>query len=209
MIPTAFSIPIAMRAPIALESNAVPGPSSVRCWPEVPEPFTDMLKGGHPNSLGRTMEVVEVVLHDQSRLEELFGCLADSDELIRMRAGDALEKVCREQRGWFVPQVDRLLGEVGAIEQPSVQWHVAQILDHLRGDLADDQTKRAKKLLKRNLTRSHDWIVLNVTMDVLVGWAEDDAALARWLMPELERLSTDERKSVAKRASRRLAGLVA
>ena len=49
--------------------------------------------------------------------------------------------------------------------------------------------------------------MLNVTMDVLTGWARHDRALAGWLAPELERLRHDDRKSVAKRASKRLAEL--
>jgi hypothetical protein len=138
-----------------------------------------MLTGGHPNSLGRTQEVVDIVLDDRSRLEELFEGLADSGELVRMRVGDALEKVCRERPQWFVPQVKRLLKDVGEIEQPSVQWHVAQMLHHLRGELSDDQARRATELLKRNLTGSTDWIVLNVTMDVLSEWAAHDPALRR------------------------------
>ena len=168
------------------------------------EPFAEMLKGGHPNSLGRTEEVVAIVIADRQRLEELFVCLAELDELVRMRAGDALEKVCREQRGWFTPHVDRLIAEVGAIEQPSIQWHVAQMLHRLRGDLSDEQARRARALLQRNLMRSTDWIVLNVTMDVLAAWAADDPALADWLIPVLERLRGDPRKSVAKRAARHL-----
>jgi hypothetical protein len=170
-------------------------------------PFADMLKGGHPNSLGRTGEVVGIVLADRARLEELFATMADPDQVVRMRVGDALEKVCREQPGWFVAHLDRLLGDLGQIEQPSVQWHVAQMLQHLRSDLSDDQAQQATELLQRNLSRSTDWIVLNVTMDVLTEWANRDAPLAGWLAPELERLRQDERKSVAKRASRRLAEL--
>jgi hypothetical protein len=173
----------------------------------MPEPFSDMLRGGRPNSLGRAEEVVDIVLADSRRLDELFEGLADPDELVRMRAGDALEKVCRHQPRWLVPYVDRLLDETGAIEQPSVQWHVAQILQQLRGELSDGQVARATELLKRNLARSQDWIVLNVTMDVLADWAQDDAALSRSLIPELERLRRDERKSVAKRASKRLSEL--
>jgi hypothetical protein len=167
-----------------------------------------MLKGGHHNSLGRTEEVVELVRADRDRLGELFACLADSDELVRMRAGDALEKVCRSRPAWFRPYVERLLGEVAAIEQPSVQWHLAQILDHLRRDLSDEQDRQATELLQRNLAESNDWIVLNVTMDILADWAANDPALAGWLRPQLERLSRDRRKSVAKRASNRLAELV-
>ena len=122
-----------------------------------------------------------------------------------MRVGDALEKICREQPGWYAPHLDRLIAQVGAIDQPSVQWHVAQMLQQLRGDLSDGQARRAKELLQRNLTRSTDWIVLNVTMDVLAEWAADDPVLADWLIPELKRLLADPRKSVAKRASKRLA----
>ena len=170
----------------------------------MPKPFSDMLKGGHRNSLGRTLEVVDIVLADRGRLEELWASLTDADELVRMRAGDALEKVCREQPGWFAPHIERLLGEAGGIEQPSVQWHVAQMLQHLRQDLTADQARRATELLRRNLVRSTDWIVLNVTMDVLAEWAEHDPALAAWLVGELGRLAGDPRKSVARRAAKHL-----
>ncbi len=173
----------------------------------VPEPFADMLKGGHPNSLGRTAEAVDIVLADRARLSELFAAITDPDEVVRLRVGDALEKVCREQPGWFVTHVDRLLSDFGQIEQPSVQWHVAQMLQHLRSDLTDGQAQQATELLQRNLSASVDWIVLNVTMDVLTEWVTRDAPLANWLVPELNRLRQDKRKSVAKRASKRLAEL--
>ncbi|MDQ2964496.1 MAG: hypothetical protein M3R57_01395, partial [Chloroflexota bacterium] len=125
----------------------------------MPEPFADMLKGGHPNSLGRTEEVVCTVLADHARLEELFATMVNPDAVVRMRVGDALEKICREQPSWFMAHVDRLLGDLGQIEQPSVQWHVAQVLQHLRSDLSDDQAQQATELLRRNLATSTDWIV--------------------------------------------------
>jgi hypothetical protein len=78
------------------------------------------------------------------------------------------------------------------------------MLQQLRGELSDEQARRATELLQRNLARSTDWIVLNVTMDVLAEWAADDPALADWLVPVLERLRADPRKSVAKRAAKRL-----
>lgn len=164
-----------------------------------------MLRGGHPNSLGRTQEVVDLVLHDQTRLEALFNTLADPDAVVRMRAGDALEKVCRVQPRRFHSYVERLLGEVGQIVQPSVQWHVAQMLDHLRADLTPQQGARATALLRHNLSTSPDWIVRNTTMDVLTAWAASDGDLADWLAPQLERLSRDPRRAVATRAVKRLA----
>lgn len=166
-----------------------------------------MLAGGHPNSLGRTQEVVDLVLVDQARLRELFAAISSDDEVVRLRVGDALEKVCREQPAWFLPHVDRILAELGEIDQPSVQWHVAQMAQHLHEDLSNDQTQRVISLLQRNLSGSPDWIVLNVTMDVLSDWAEHDGQLAKWLKPQLERLRQDARKSVAKRAMKCLAEL--
>jgi hypothetical protein len=61
--------------------------------------ISEMLAGGDPRSLGKTQEVVELVLSDQTLLDELFACLFQADEIIRMRAGDALEKVCRQKPG--------------------------------------------------------------------------------------------------------------
>ena len=72
------------------------------------------------------------------------------------------------------------------------------------GELPDEQARRATELLQRNLTRSTDWIVLNVTIDVLVKWAAHDPWRAAWLILELERLRLEARKSVAQRASKRL-----
>lgn len=115
--------------------------------------------------------------------------------------------MCRGQPAWFLPHVDQILGDLGEINQPSVQWHVAQMAQHLHDNLSKNRVQRAVSLLQRNLSAFSDWIVLNVTMDVLSAWAEQDRQLADWLKPQLERLLDDARKSVAKRAAKRLAAL--
>jgi hypothetical protein len=38
------------------------------------ESFEEMLTGGHPNSLGRTIEVVDMVLANSTRLLDLYNC---------------------------------------------------------------------------------------------------------------------------------------
>ena len=169
--------------------------------------MAEMLTGGHPNGLGRTGEVIDAVLADDSRLPELFACLRSTDATVRMRAGDALEKVCRERPGFLLPLADDVLGEMAAIDQPSVRWHTAQILDHLRAELTASQRTLALDFLKRTIEESSDWIVLATTAQVLGEWAGGDLELTRWLRPRLERMATDERKSVAKRAERTLAAL--
>lgn len=46
--------------------------------------FEEILKGGRPNSLGRTVDVVGIVLADQARFEELHACYQSEDAVARL-----------------------------------------------------------------------------------------------------------------------------
>lgn len=48
------------------------------------ESFESILTGGHPNSLGRTIEVVDIILEKLEKLEELFNCYFSEDEIVRL-----------------------------------------------------------------------------------------------------------------------------
>src|SRR5687768_2291677 len=90
--------------------------------------FEDMLKvGGKSNSLGRVNEVIDLVINDRSRLDELYGCITNEDAWVRMRAIDALEKICRQHPDWLLPFIDKFRDELTIIDQASVRWHLAQI----------------------------------------------------------------------------------
>lgn len=166
-----------------------------------------MLTGGHPNSLGRTLEVVEIVLSDRDRLDELYRCYFSADEVVRLRTSNAMKRVSREQPEWLVPYIDQLLTEISEIDQASTQWTLAQLFQTLAPWMSKAQLESARAILKRNLTAMKDWIVLNLTMQTLAEWAETDPALREWLLPHLDRLSQDGRKSVAKTAKRMIAAL--
>lgn len=171
------------------------------------EPFEQMLTGGHPNSLGRTIEVVELVLADREKLEELYRCYFSEDEVVRLRTSNGLKRVAKAELDWLVPYIDRLLGEISQIDQASTQWTLADLFGMLAGKMSEAQRERAEAHLKHNLATHNDWIVLNNTMKTLGEWAKKDEGLRHWLVPHLERLSGDKRKSVAKRAGKLLAGL--
>lgn len=171
----------------------------------MPENFGELLAGGHPNSLGRTIEVVDLVLAAPACFDELFACYKSSDYVVRLRTSNAMKRVAKQRPDLLVPYLDRFLSEVGSLEQASAQWTLAQLLDIVASDLSKGQKDKAIVLLKRNLEQHDDWIVLNHTIETLAKWSKDDAALCIWLKPNLERLSKDHRKSVAKRASKWLA----
>ncbi|HVW16670.1 MAG TPA: hypothetical protein VHB30_00335 [Solirubrobacteraceae bacterium] len=167
--------------------------------------FSELLKGGDPRSLGRIAEVIEAVLADRSRCRELFECLFSDDETVRMRAADGLEKVAARRPDMIEPFTPELLGPVAEIAQPSVQWHLAEILGEISLSAAD--RRRATRILKRNLESSEDWIVIGDTMQTLTGFAESDAGLRAWLLPALRRHRDSGRKAVAKRAQKCLTRL--
>ena len=163
-----------------------------------------MLSGGDPRSLHGVEQVIAAALADPGALEALFECLFCDDAVVRMRAGDALEKIARIRPELLAP-FTRLLSDVADVDQPSIQWHLAQILTEI--ELTPQQRPAAIAILKRNVERYEDWIVLNLTLQALAHFARDDPALLRELVPILRRHQADTRKSVAKRATRLLAQL--
>jgi len=164
------------------------------------ESFDVMLTGGHPNSLGRTVEVVDAVLADPDRLDELYACYTSADEVVRLRTSNALKRICSRRPELLVPYVDRLISEVAAVPQPSAQWTLSQIFGMLGDRLSPAQRAGALRVMKRNLDENHDWIVQNQTMQTLAEWATTDEELKAWVRPRIDARVRDARRSIAKRA---------
>ena len=171
------------------------------------ESFETMLTGSHPNSLGRTIEVVEIVLGDPARFDELYRCYRSDNEVVRLRVSNAMRRVEAEKHDLLVPYIDRFIKEIGALNQPSAQWTLAKLFEALEPDMTAPQRAGALAIMKRNLAEHDDWIVLNNSMEALANWSRGDPELKEWLRPHLERLSKDSRKSVSKRAAKLLARL--
>lgn len=167
----------------------------------IPEEFESMLTGGHPNSLGHTVDVVAAVLADRTRLAQLYACYFSSDEVVRLRTSSAMKRVTAEHPDWTMEFMDRLQNEVAAIDQASTQWTLAILFDLTKELQSAAQRVRSVQIMQQNVAHHDDWIVLNTTMQVLHRWSLDDPALAAWLRPHLERLTCDRRKSVAAKAT--------
>lgn len=168
------------------------------------EELEPMLTGGHPNSLGRTEEVVDLVLADRGRLGDLYDCYSSTDEVVRLRVSSAMKRVTIAHPDWMMDFMDRLQGDVAAIDQASAQWTLALVFDLTRDLLSDEQRSRAVEIMQKNLAEHDDWIVLNNSMKVLGAWADDDEDLRSWLRPHARRLAEDPRKSVASNARKLL-----
>ena len=169
------------------------------------ESFEEMLTGGHHNSLGRTVEVTELLLADRARLPDLYDCYFSENEVVRLRVSSVMKRISIAQPSWLVPYIDKFLTEIAAIEQASTQWTLAILFEMLGSSMSAEQLADAKEILKRNLTTWEDWIVLNYSMQTLAAWAQHDDELQEWLLPQLGRRTEDSRKSVAARAKKLLA----
>lgn len=166
-----------------------------------------MLTGGSPRALARTEEVVTLVLDNRARLKELYRCLLEEDEIVRMRASDALEKVCRARPAWLQAYIPQLLTDVAAIEQASVQWHLAQMLGEV--ELTPSQRAAACRILKRNLTEKKGWIVVNYSMETLAKFSRNDSQLRTEVLAMLKELRSDPHTSIVARAHKLIAALSA
>ncbi len=173
------------------------------------EDFEAILSGGHPNSLGRTLEVVEIILSDASQLPRLLDCYRSSDEVVRLRTSSVLKRITQQHPQWLQPYIDHLLTEIATIDQASTRWTLATVFHLLEALLTPQQKRRATEIMKANLSEQSDWIVLNRTMETLGTWAQSDTALEKWLLPQLLRLEGDKRGSVSKKAAKMKALLIA
>ena len=166
-----------------------------------------MLTGGHPNSLGQTVEVVDIVLGDHSEAAELFSCYESADEVVRFRTSNAWKRLSVAAPELVMDYLDRFLSEITNLDQASAQWTLSNIFRNLGARLSADQRLTAISHMRHNLATHDDWIVLNSSMKTLGDWGKADPAMAEWLRPELERLASDPRKSVAGTAKRMIEGL--
>lgn len=173
------------------------------------ETFAELFAvGGKSNSLGRANEVIDVVLSDKNRLEELYDCLFDKDAWIRMRAIDSLEKICRVHPEWLAPYVDRLQDELAPSTQPSIQWHLAEMFGEI--ELNDRQKHLAINWLKRVLSRPDvDWIVAANAMKTLAHFTKDRSFPKSQMVLLLKIQQNHKSNAVVKRANKLLAELSA
>ncbi|MBA3757510.1 hypothetical protein H0X09_01440 [Candidatus Saccharibacteria bacterium] len=171
------------------------------------ESYAEILTvGGKSNSLGRTNEVIEQVLNNKNQLDELYSCVFNEDAWIRMRAVDALEKICRQHPDWLLPYVDKFQVELGSNGQPSIQWHLAQIYSQV--SLSPEQKLNAINWLKHLLSNTDvDWIVAANAMQTLVQFTKDGSVPQKDTVSLLNVQQKHKSNSVIRRANKLLAEL--
>ena len=165
------------------------------------EKFEIMLSGGRPNSLGRTLEVVDIILNDEGSLDYLFECYSTDDATVRLRVSNAFKRIFRQKPNWFVGYVDKFQSLVPTLNQPSAEWTLAQLHLEFFNLLNEEQKSKAIDISREQLRNSKDWIVIIQNINFLEKVAEEDESLRHWLLTKLNLISKDSRKAVSKKAA--------
>ena len=116
--------------------------------------FEDTLTGGHPNSLGKTIEIVDEVLDKPNKIDDLFNCYQSKNETVRLRTSSAFKRIFREKPILFENWKKRFIEYVAYINQPSAKWTTIQLLD-------EKEKIQSSNICLEYLRNENDWIVVN------------------------------------------------
>lgn len=156
--------------------------------------------GGKANSLGRAREVIDNVYADPSSLDELFDCISADDAWVRMRAVDSFEKIIKDKPEWVRPYLNRIFADLTQSDQPSIQWHLAQIFSEV--ELTDEQRDQAITWLKSKIkTTDVDWIVSVNAMKALMHFHRNGFVMTNDLEQLFKIQGEHKSKSVRKKAN--------
>ena len=160
--------------------------------------FEQSLKGGHPNSLGNTLEVVDVVLGNTDKMEDLFLCYQSDDETVRLRTSNAFKRIFRAKPELFNKWKQRFIKEVAEIAQTSAKWTTIQILDELLDQLDEKEKTQSVEICLRYLRNEEDWIVINQSLKFIMNHLERFDFKDSEMMKLLNIFVDDEQKSISK-----------
>ncbi len=166
--------------------------------------FAELLHGDDPRKLHGVGAVVDVVLHAPQRFGELIACLGGDDPVVRMRAADAAEKITRAMPDLLEPHRAALLALAETTDQPSLRWHLAQMLP--RAPLDPNEQRAFIGALRRWLDDGSA-IVKTSALQALADIALDDPSLRRMVLPAIRKAIDTGTAAVRTRGERLLASL--
>ena len=132
-------------------------------------PILERLKGGDRRSIGKSNEVVAMVLKEPRLFDALFSGLFADDPVIRMRSADAAEKITAVHPEYLVPYKTSLLKSLANVGQAEVRWHVAPMLARL--PLSKSEQAAVIDVLTGYMN-DHSSIVKTTAMQALYDLAE-------------------------------------
>jgi hypothetical protein len=124
----------------------------------------EWLAGGDLRSDGMADEVAAVVLKNQQLFKEVFEGLVQSDDVIRGRTADVLEKISRTHPEHLKKHVLQLIQIAKEDPVPMVRMHLAMIFGHLAiyEDLVDDLSSILLYMLEDKSVFAKSWAIVSL-----------------------------------------------
>lgn len=91
----------------------------------------NLLSGGDKRSLGKSQMVVLQTRKAPSLFKEVYEAIYAEDEVLAMRAVDAVEKIAQKQPEWLMPYKKELLNQMSHFKTKEHRWHVPLLLSYL------------------------------------------------------------------------------
>lgn len=148
-------------------------------------PILRMLEGGDRRSIGRSNEVVALLLNKPEIFDVLISGMAHHDPLVGMRCADAAEKITVLHPEYLRPHKRTLIEDYSRIEQKEVRWHVAVMLARL--PLTAKEQKRVIEILL-SYTNDRSSIVKTFAMQALADLARRDEKLRPLVLLHIKEL---------------------
>jgi hypothetical protein len=155
------------------------------------------LKAGDRRSIGRSNQVVSIMRRQPALFSALIDGMYHDDELVRMRAADAAEKLTITNPQWLRPFKRRLISLARRVEQQELRWHLAQMLPRLE---LPRQDRMVVASILRGYLKDNSRIVKTFGMQGLADLAAQESPLlaqvpssAGDINPRENRQSSDEK----------------
>lgn len=164
----------------------------------------DKLRGGDRRSVGRSNQVVKTIRRQLALFPALIDGMHHDDEVVRMRAADALEQLTVMNPEWLQPFKAQLIKLAARATQQELRWHLAQVLPRLELSRRDRVIVVA---ILRGYLEDHSRIARTFAMQGLTDLAIQEHRLrvpVRRLISSLTRTGSPSMKSRGRKLLSRL-----
>lgn len=122
------------------------------------------LSGGDLRSDGLADEVSAAVLQNPALFDDLYAGLSESNDVIRGRTADALEKVSRQRPDLIATHILELVDLSSSDQVPMVKMHLAMIFGHLAlyEELIDILQSALLDLLEAESVFAKSWAIVSL-----------------------------------------------
>lgn len=174
---------------------------------QLPIDLSSELEEGKSNSLGKTLEIIEIVKSNPKNFPQLLNLLLHNNSLVAMRAMNATKRLMREDKDFFDQQKESLIKVYSKTKHNVVKRGLISLYYDFINEFSPTELKRIKNLILKWVGESEDWIILTQGLKLLEKLAKIDPTIQPEVIAVARSLQKDSRKAVVAKAKKFLSGL--